>query len=70
MLVKIKSINEDEHKVKVIMLDIDDYGSLIPLENLEFNLPSNDNSITDILKNSSYAVLFLLKVIITIIMPQ
>jgi hypothetical protein len=58
MLVKIKSINEDEHKVKVIMLDIDDYGSLIPLENLEFNLPSNDNSITDILKNSSYAAIF------------
>jgi hypothetical protein len=58
MLVKIKSISEDEHKVKVIMLDIDDYGSLIPLESFEFNLPSNDNAITDILKNSSYAAIF------------
>ena len=58
MLVKVNSINENEHKVKVTLLDIDDYGSIIALEKLEFNLPSNDNSIVNILKNSSYAAIF------------
>ena len=58
MLVKVNSINENEHKVKVTLLDIDDYGSIIALEKLEFNLPLNDNSIVNILKNSSYAAIF------------
>ncbi len=58
MLVKVNSINENEQKVKVTLLDIDDYGSIIPLEKLEFNLPSNDTSIIHILKNSTYAAIF------------
>ena len=58
MLVKINYINEKKHKVKVTMLDIDDYGAIIALEKLELNLPSNDNSIISTLKNSSYAAIF------------
>ena len=45
--------------VKVTRLDIDDYGSVIPLEELELKLPSNDNSVIEILKNSQYAILSL-----------
>ena len=58
MLVKVDSINEIECKVKVTMLDIDDYGSIIPLKELELDLPSNDNSIINIFKNSPYAAIF------------
>lgn len=43
--------------VNVTRLDIDDYGSVIPLEELELQLPINDNSVIEILKNSQYAVL-------------
>ena len=43
--------------VIVTRLDIDDYGSVIPLEELELQLPINDNSVIEILKNSQYAVL-------------
>lgn len=45
--------------VNVTRLDIDDYGSVIPLEELELKLPSNDNSVIEILKNSQYAILSL-----------
>jgi hypothetical protein len=59
MLVKINSINVDENKVKVTKLDIDDYGSIIPIKELELKIPSHDNdSIIQTLKNSSYAAIF------------
>jgi hypothetical protein len=58
MLVKVNSINKVESKVKVTMLDIDDYGSIIPLKELELKLPTKDNSIINILKNSPYAAIF------------
>jgi ssDNA-specific exonuclease RecJ len=58
MLVKVNSINEEKHKVKVTMLDIDDFGGIIALEKLELDLPYNDDSIISILKNSSYAAIF------------
>jgi hypothetical protein len=58
LLVKIKSVNEGEHKAMVTMLDIDDYGSIVPLDELELNLPPNDNSVIHILKNSAYAAIF------------
>ena len=51
MLVKVNSINEVNSKVKVTVLDIDDYGSIIPLKELELNTPPNDSSILYILKN-------------------
>ncbi|HKG86721.1 MAG TPA: hypothetical protein VKA95_00235 [Nitrososphaeraceae archaeon] len=56
MLVKINNISGNV--VKVTQLDIDDYGSIIPLKELELKLPSNDNSIIQTLKSSSYAAIF------------
>ena len=58
LLVKVNSINEGEHKAMVTMLDIDDYGSIVPLDDLKLNLPLNDNSVIHILKNSAYAAIF------------
>lgn len=57
MLVKINGIHNNNKMVNVTRLDIDDYGSVIPLEELELQLPINDNSVIEILKNSQYAVL-------------
>jgi hypothetical protein len=58
VLVKINWINESENKVNVTKLDIDDYGSIIPVEELELILPSEDDSIIQVLKNSSHAAVF------------
>ena len=66
MLVKINNIDISKSKIKVTKLDIDDYGSIIPLKELELNLSQDDDSILKILINSSYAGLFLLKVILMI----
>lgn len=58
MLVKINNINPN--KVKVTQLDIDDYGSVVPLSELELTLPplETDDSIYNILKNVQYAAVF------------
>jgi len=58
MLVKVNSIDSIKNKVKVTQLDIDDYGSVIPLKELELNIPADDDSIIQALKNSSYAAIF------------
>jgi hypothetical protein len=57
MLVKVNDIDIIKNKVKVTQLDIDDYGSIIPLKELELNIP-DDKSIIEILQNSSYAAIF------------
>lgn len=57
MLVKVNGIHNNNKMINVTRLDIDDYGSVIPLEELELQLPINDNSVIEILKNSQYAVL-------------
>jgi hypothetical protein len=57
MLVKVNSIHDENKMINVTRLDIDDYGSVVPLEELEFQLPPNNNSIIETLKNSQYAVL-------------
>jgi hypothetical protein len=57
MLVKVNSIHNENKMINVTRLDIDDYGSVIPLEELELQLPPNNNSVTEILKGSQYAVL-------------
>ena len=44
--------------VCVTKLDIDDYGSIIPVNELELRLPTDDDSILEILKNSSHAAIF------------
>ena len=58
MLVKVNNIDASKNKVKVTKLDIDDYGSIVPLEELELKLPQDDSSIIQILENSSYAAIF------------
>jgi hypothetical protein len=58
LLVKINSIDESENMVCVTKLDIDDYGSIIPVNELELRLPTDDDSILEILKNSSHAAIF------------
>ncbi|MDQ3869291.1 MAG: hypothetical protein M3250_07015 [Thermoproteota archaeon] len=56
MLVKVNEVSNN--KVRVTKLDIDDYGSIIPLKELEFNLPTDDDLIIQILKHSPYAAIF------------
>ena len=58
MLVKVNSIDESENVVCVTKLDIDDYGSIIPVNELELRLPTDDDTILEILKNSSHAAVF------------
>ncbi len=56
MLVKVNEVSNN--KVRVTKLDIDDYGSIIPLKELEFILPRGDDLIIQILKHSPYAAIF------------
>jgi hypothetical protein len=58
MLIKVNNIDTDKNKVRVSKLDIDDYGSVIALKELELKIPAKDNSIIQILQNSSYAAIF------------
>jgi hypothetical protein len=58
MLVKVNNIDMDRNKVRVSKLDIDDYGSVIPVKDLELKIPANDNSIIQTLQNSPYAAIF------------
>jgi len=58
MLVKVNNMDIDKDKVRVSKLDIDDYGSIITLKELELKIPANDNSIIQTLQNSSYAAIF------------
>lgn len=58
MLVKVNSIDEKKHNVNVTVLDIDDFGDVISLWDVDLNLPINDISIIQILKNSPYAAIF------------
>jgi hypothetical protein len=58
MLVKVNNIDIDKNKVRVSKLDIDDYGSVIALKELELKILANDNSIIQTLKDSSYAAIF------------
>jgi len=56
MLVKIDGIRGN--KVRVTELDIDNYGSIIPLRNLELKLPENDYSVVRTMRSSSHAAIF------------
>ena len=58
MLVKINSIDESNYKVNVTLLDIDELGSVVPVEDLSLNILSNDDSIVDLLKASSHVIIF------------
>ena len=56
MLAKINNISRNN--VKATKLDIDDFGSVVPLRELDLKLPQDDNSISETLRHSSYAILF------------
>lgn len=58
MLVKVNAIDPVKSRVKVTQLDIDDYGSVIPLKELELDISTDDDSIFQTLKNSPYAAIF------------
>ena len=58
MLVKVNSIDIIKKKIKVTQLDIDDYGSVIPLKELELNVSGDDDSVIQTLKNASFAAIF------------
>ena len=58
MLVRVNGIDSMKSRVKVTQLDIDDFGSVIPLKELELNVSTDDDSIIQTLKNSSYAAIF------------
>jgi len=58
MLVKINKINHVEHKINVTLLDIDDLGSVVPVKDLELNLPPYDESVIEILKTSTHVIIF------------
>jgi hypothetical protein len=56
MLVKINDTSGNN--LKATKLDIDDFGSVIPLRELDLKLPQDDDSISQTLRHSSYAILF------------
>jgi hypothetical protein len=56
LLVKVDKIIK-RNKIKVIELDIDNYGSVIPLRELELKLPKDD-SIIKALSSTEYAAIF------------
>ena len=56
MLAKINDISGKN--VKVTKLDIDDFGSIIPLRELDLELPQDDDSIGETVRHSSYVILF------------
>ena len=45
------------NKIKVVELDIDNYGSVIPLRELELKLPGDD-SVIKVLSSTEYAAIF------------
>ena len=56
MLVKVDKIIEG-NKIRVVELDIDNYGSVIPLREWELKLPKDD-SIIKLLTSTEYAAIF------------
>jgi hypothetical protein len=58
MLAKINHVDTNRKTVSVTRLDIDDFGSVIPLDELELHVSPDDDSLIHILNNSSYASIF------------
>ena len=56
LLVKVDKIIEG-NKIKVVELDIDNYGSVIPIRELELKLPKDD-SVIKVLSSTEYAAVF------------
>ena len=58
MLAKVNRISHDNRNVMITKLDIDDFGSVIPIRDLELRLPADDDSVFQTLRNSPYAAIF------------
>jgi len=58
MLIKVNGFDTSKNMVRVTRLDIDDYGSVIPLKELGLIVREDDHSIIKTLKDSSYAAVF------------
>ena len=58
MLVRVNHVYESENKVNVTLLDIDDLGSVVPMNDLVLNVLPYDDSIIDILKTSNHVMIF------------
>jgi len=56
LLVKVDKIIEG-NKIRVVE-DIDNYGSVIPLRELELKLPHDDDSVIKVLSSTNYAAIF------------
>ena len=56
MLVKVNDVSGNS--ARVTKLDIDDFGSVIPLRDLDLKLPQDDDSVSQTLRHSVYAILF------------
>jgi phosphotransferase system IIA component len=54
MFVKVDSVTKD--CIKVTVLDIDDYGAVVPVDRIE--LCADDDLILETLRNSSHAAIF------------
>jgi len=57
MLVKINKFNKTN--VNVTELDIDEFGTLIPIRELDLKIMEHSNNLYELLKQSSYAAIFL-----------
>jgi hypothetical protein len=57
LLVKVDKIIEG-NKIRVVELDIDNYGSVLPLRELELKLPHDDDSVIKVLSSTNYAAIF------------
>lgn len=58
MLIKVNGFDTSKNMVRVTRLDIDDYGSVIPLKELDLIVREDDHSIIKTLKDSSHAAVF------------
>ena len=56
MLAKI--IDYNECRVRVTQLDIDDYGSIIPVGDVQLLFSPNNLNVYELLKNTTYAAIF------------
>ncbi|MGH9980976.1 MAG: hypothetical protein ACRD6U_05425 [Nitrososphaeraceae archaeon] len=56
MLAKI--IDYNKYMVRVTQLDIDDYGSIIPVGDVELLFSPNNLNVYELLKNTTYAAIF------------
>ncbi len=58
MLARINRISDENKNVIITKLDIDNFGSVLPVRELELKLPTDDDSVVQILRKSTYAAIF------------